>query len=855
MSFVIGNTAPPGTQLHDNGFVALDGVECYRIADVDRMAPFFVNVVSDCDIWMYVSSRGGLTAGRCDPESALFPYETVDRLHDGHTHTGWSAHFWVKTVDQEPWYWEPFAELRPSQGERRRSLYKSLVGNQLIFEESIPARRLTFRTRWAAADALGIVRTTQVVNEGDTPVQLSVMDGLRNVLPWGIPQSTYRFASCLTDAYKRTECDAATRLGIYAVTAGISDGTYPVEVLRANVVWSVGLPESRICLSPEALAAFRGGVTPAAESLLTGRRGNYFLVNPGREILPGQSLSWHMVADVGHGHVSLVELRRALLAGRHSADEVERAIQAGTDRLVQNVASADGLQHTADKTACVHHFANVLFNNMRGGVFVDNHSIRGEDFRHFVAQQNTEVAAQHEACLQALPVKSTPRELAEAVAAAADPRLTRLVYEFLPITFSRRHGDPSRPWNQFRIRLKDAAGRPTLSYQGNWRDIFQNWEGLCQSFPGFLESVLSKFVNGSTKDGFNPYRVLHTGMEWEELDPDDPWSNIGYWGDHQIIYLLKLLESLHDREPQRLTELLGSDRFVYLDVPYRIKPYEELIRNGRDTILFDEQRAQQVAQRVALLGADGKLVPDSQGRIRHVNLAEKLLVPMLSKLSNFVPGGGIWMNTQRPEWNDANNALVGHGVSVVTLCYLRRYLDFCEALFADSSRDHYSLSVGVHEWMSRIHAALQAERHLLDQPLSPRMRRQLMDRLGQAFSAYRETMFDDASWERTEVAVSEIRDLCQLAREFADVTIRQSYREDCLYHAYNLLEFSGQEVTLRHLYEMLEGQVAVLSSGALTADQTADLLEALFSVACIVRINGVSCSIRFASWPTSSTAM
>ncbi|MCC5021732.1 MAG: hypothetical protein J6386_02535 [Candidatus Synoicihabitans palmerolidicus] len=32
------------------------------------------------------------------------------------------------------------------------------------------------------------------------------------------------------------------------------------------------------------------------------------------------------------------------------------------------------------------------------------------------------------------------------------------------------------------------------------------------------------------------------------------------------------------------------------------------------------------------------------------------------------------MNTQRPEWNDANNALVGYGVSVVTLAYLRRLL-------------------------------------------------------------------------------------------------------------------------------------------------------------------------------------
>ncbi|MCB9443865.1 MAG: hypothetical protein H6669_06475 [Ardenticatenaceae bacterium] len=34
------------------------------------------------------------------------------------------------------------------------------------------------------------------------------------------------------------------------------------------------------------------------------------------------------------------------------------------------------------------------------------------------------------------------------------------------------------------------------------------------------------------------------------------------------------------------------------------------------------------------------------------------------------------MNTQRPEWNDANNALVGKGLSVVTAAYLRRFIAF-----------------------------------------------------------------------------------------------------------------------------------------------------------------------------------
>ena len=38
------------------------------------------------------------------------------------------------------------------------------------------------------------------------------------------------------------------------------------------------------------------------------------------------------------------------------------------------------------------------------------------------------------------------------------------------------------------------------------------------------------------------------------------------------------------------------------------------------------------------------------------------------------------MNTQRPEWNDANNALVGNGISMVTLYYLRRFVNFFNSL-------------------------------------------------------------------------------------------------------------------------------------------------------------------------------
>ena len=133
--------------------------------------------------------------------------------------------------------------------------------------------------------------------------------------------------------------------------------------------------------------------------------------------------------------------------------------------------------------------------------------------------------------------------------------------------------------------------------------------------------------------------------------------------------------------------LLERRIFSHANVPYRIKAYSAILADCYDTIDFDEVLEREIVEGVEQIGTDGKLLLDRDGHIVHVNLTEKLLILLLAKLSNFVPEGGIWMNTQRPEWNDANNALVGKGLSMVTLCYLRRYLMFCQELFRHSEAD------------------------------------------------------------------------------------------------------------------------------------------------------------------------
>jgi len=54
-------------------YVTLQGERYYCIRHYDCMPPFFMSIVSSSDHWLFISSTGGLTAGRRNAESALFP--------------------------------------------------------------------------------------------------------------------------------------------------------------------------------------------------------------------------------------------------------------------------------------------------------------------------------------------------------------------------------------------------------------------------------------------------------------------------------------------------------------------------------------------------------------------------------------------------------------------------------------------------------------------------------------------------------------------------------------------------------------------------------------------------------------
>ncbi|WP_291380017.1 hypothetical protein [Demequina sp.] len=809
----------------DGALVDLDGERFYRIGHYDRMDPFFMSVVSDSDHWMFLSSTGGLTAGRREPDNSLFPYYTDDRIHDSAETTG-SLTVVRATREGRAMLWEPFSTRQEGLFRTERALYKSVYGNRVVFEEANHDLGLVFRYSWANSDAYGFVRQSQLRNTSDAPVSVEILDGIRNVLPSGVSRRFQLEFSTLVDGYKRTETAEDTDLALFRLSSIPVDTAEPSEALRVNVAWATGLEDATVLLSEIQCDAFRRGLAVTAETDIRGRRGAY-LVSASLSLGPGESADWLVAAEVELDATRVRALMRDM-AEPGLKDRVLADVARGTEKLVRIVGETDGLQATADEPSVWRHFANTLFNAMRGGIPDRGYGISRDDLRAYLAKTNAPVGARHADFIASLPAELLRDDLMERVAAVGDIDLERLAAEYLPLSFSRRHGDPSRPWNSFSIRLKDDQGQPMLNYQGNWRDIFQNWEALALSYPAFVDAMLFKFADSSTVDGYNPYRVLREGYEWEVLDPEDDWANIGYWGDHQVIYLLRLLEVAERHSPGSLAPLLSRKVFTFADVPYRIRPYEHLLRDPRDTIDFDQSVNDAALERATRIGSDGKAVLDADGGLLRANLTEKLLIVALSKLSNYVPAAGIWMNTQRPEWNDANNALVGNGVSMVTLCYLRRYLAFVDAQFTASGIREVEIAAPVAQWLADVAGAFGDHAHLASGAVSDADRKALLDQLGAAGTAHRERAYGEASrGPATTVPMAEVRACIQAALRHADHTIASNRREDGLYHSYNIMRVSPDGIAIKHLNEMLEGQVAVLSSGLLDTAQIADLLDAL----------------------------
>jgi len=126
-------------------------------------------------------------------------------------------------------------------------------------------------------------------------------------------------------------------------------------------------------------------------------------------------------------------------------------------------------------------------------------------------------------------------------------------------------------------------------------------------------------------------------------------------------------------------------------------------------------------------------------------------------------------------------------------------------------------------------ATLNSHQHLLLGSFSGKDRKNVLDALGSAGSDFRMKIYADSfSGVKKGLSIDELLGFSSICQSYLEHTIRANKREDNLYHAYNLMSVENEEeVAIEYLSEMLEGQVAALSSGYLSSEEALHTLDSL----------------------------
>ncbi|MBC7555453.1 MAG: hypothetical protein H7195_00650, partial [Chryseobacterium sp.] len=368
--------------------IKIDNEVFFKISNVDQMRPFFMSVVSDSNHWMFISSNGALSAGRKNSEFALFPYYTDDKITESAEITG--SKTIIKILKNERiLIWEPFS-IRNQVNNIKRNLYKSIYGNSIIFEEINEDLGLIFKYKWSNSNLYGFVRETELKNISDADTNLSICDGLQNILPAGVGSDLQNSTSNLVDAYKRSELESASKIGIYALSATIVDKAEPNESLNANITWSLGFKNPKILLSALQLQNFRENKEILQEVDSKGEKGAYFIVTDFK-LSANKSKNWEIIANINQNISNIVNLSSEIKNEENFIKKITSDIHLGTKNLLKLINSADGIQHTADLRDDARYYSNTLFNIMRGGIFDDQYNIEKQDFLNSLQKRNSKI--------------------------------------------------------------------------------------------------------------------------------------------------------------------------------------------------------------------------------------------------------------------------------------------------------------------------------------------------------------------------------------------------------------------------------------------------------------------------------
>ncbi|MDR1692240.1 MAG: cellobiose phosphorylase [Oscillospiraceae bacterium] len=491
-----------------------------------------------------------------------------------------------------------------------------------------------------------LVRCCELKNRSEAPMSVSALDGLTQIIPYGVTNSTYKSVSNLFKSWAHVsgletgaplyhtrsmpgdEAEVGTVKGGYFSLSFAENGKPIIPVIDPNSLFD------------EAFTKPREYPGSAGEWQIFSNRYACAFTPLKSDAAPGESMQWVTLIGFTADPENIWSRVKALCDVRWVEEKYREAL-ALTGRLTDAVAT-----ETAEPLFDGYIRQNYLDNILRGG----------------------------------------------------DPRV--LGGKVLHL-YSRKHGDPERDYNFFSLSAEYFS-----QGNGNFRDVCQNRRSDVFFCPEAGEVNIKTFFTLVQADGFNPLEVrgatfgegggepftagqfIKDYIKEHGVPPEEAITKLeetlpgceqlvnaafgeGYWIDHWT-YLLDLVENYLMVFPERKDGLLSAEGYRFFQSPVRILTRREAYVRKGDTL----------RQYKSLEHIEGRphtaFLKNRDGSFAEVTLLGKMAVLALVKFSSLDPlGRGLEMDGGKPGWNDAMNGLPGLFGSGVGEAYeLKRLLTF-----------------------------------------------------------------------------------------------------------------------------------------------------------------------------------
>ena len=334
--------------------------------------------------------------------------------------------------------------------------------------------------------------------------------------------------------------------------------------------------------------------------------------------------------------------------------------------------------------------------------------------------------------------------------------------------FSRKHGDPERDYNFF-----STAGEYYSQGNGNYRDVCQNRRNDVFFNPAMEDFNVRHFYSLVQMDGYNPLEIrpctfvieegkmgeAHKVLKTHVLDVDGRLEKViagaftpgqitntiaqyqlgvygsekelveelleiskqqleagfgeGYWSDHWD-YNLDLVENYLMIYPEKKEELLyGFDGYKYYDSVGVVRPRKDtyVINKGKVRQYGSMEHCEEKAAMPGFKPNGTNWLKDAEGREVTTTLFGKMLTLAVNKFALLDAFGmGVEMEGGKPGWNDAMNGLPGlFGSSMPETMELKRLVGFMlKEAEEKEAKECISLPAELVDFMRDIYEALQA---------------------------------------------------------------------------------------------------------------------------------------------------